>query len=370
MSLYEFNYNFEYIINHNISINIIKCRSILNFSLNKKLIVDIIELINMFYSDIICNLNQDSKLSLIKRYSYELGYNQDYLCYIKPIKLYISTFNEYNVMNETILREAGFWGANPNLNMFIVNLEENIKIINSFYFGSQGIDKNKFIDFCEKANIFMILYHKRIELESTEYFNKFEKLEKMLTTVEDHAEFKNVLSTIYCDEFLKKKKESAKKREKKNKLFSYTNSQNKFVDDIISLSNNVIELSKCHKNNFCNIKRVGKSSLHIVTGDGFYYKINICIFDDNYYYFVDIKEQLIISKNDIIDNPAIEWILLVNFIEFHLRINFNIPSDINLKNQTSKYYQIRDKIMIKDESKEVNEKELKDLWSNGKLFVF
>ena len=37
MSLYEFSYNLQYILNTNEAIKIIKCRSILNFTKRKKL---------------------------------------------------------------------------------------------------------------------------------------------------------------------------------------------------------------------------------------------------------------------------------------------------------------------------------------------
>ena len=54
-----------------------------------------------------------------------------------------------------------------------------------------------------------------------------------------------------------------------------------------------------------------------------------------------MKEQEIIRKSDIIIKPWLhKWCLLINFIEFHLKMKMSIPSDINLESHTTKFNEI------------------------------
>ena len=119
-----------------------------------------------------------------------------------------------------------------------------------------------------------------------------------------------------------------------------------------------------------DIKKVGKSTLHIVNGDSFSLKINLCLFDNGDYYFVKIKEQEVICKTDFINSSepkAPEICILINFIELHKSMNLQIPADINLKTHTSLFWAVNSEIMKQDKSIEENDKEFISIWSTGKL---
>ena len=83
-----------------------------------------------------------------------------------------------------------------------------------------------------------------------------------------------------------------------------------------------------------------------------------------------MKEQEIIRKSDIISKPWEEWCILINFIEFHLKMKMSIPSDINLESQTTRFYEIHSKVMAQDKPINDNKKEFRDIWSNGNLFTY
>ena len=144
------------------------------------------------------------------------------------------------------------------------------------------------------------------------------------------------------------------------------------------MNNNYIH---CKKNKYTYLNEkdiflVGKSSLHIVSGEGFYNKVNLSLLDTGDYYFTFIKQQIILTKSDIIKNNTdhilhnIEWCLLINFIEFHLSMKLNIPVDINLNGQTNIFYHVNDKIMKQNKTKEENMIEFTNLWSTGKLLTY
>ena len=381
MSLYEVPFKLRFVYNNDYSQNLLCRLMILNFAK-----INITDKCNLV-SDIICSINDKFKTikfnnDIITKFLQEN--NIDMFSYDKIIKLHISTLDQYDTMAETIIKNSGFWDASSSKHMFIVNLEEQLKIINSYYyngFTNNGPQVNKFKRVCQEIDIFSILYNTRKELEDMKYFNSWKNRNIYLLQIVKKTE---VLSIVKEGEkLIELHKKMQEKRNERYKMYNYSDSEEIFCDNIVSLCNDMLIMIAKEKQSYGNrkdkelqfmklddFKKVGKSTLHLVKGDGFYHKINLCLFDNGDYYFVKMKEQEIICKSDIISKPCMEWCLLIDFIEFHLKMKMSIPSDINLVSQTMRYYEIENKIMTQDKSKEDNHKEFKDIWLNGNLLTY
>ena len=368
MSLYEVPYKLPCIVKKGHALDILKCMMILNFvkavSIITKLPFDIIELIGKKIHEI------NISTIILERHSFNCGYTdiKEYLCYYKLIKLHISTLDKYeSTFNPVILQAAGFWGASPEAHMFIVNLEEQVKIINSHYyrrFMYEGPLVSEFLEFLKKTDIFYILYHTRKVLTTERYFND------NLGIISDMG---------ILEKEIQKLKDAQKRQSDNKKNYNFFDSEEEFGNDIVAICNDMNEYRKKNDDYSLqflkedDIKTVGKSSLHLVSGDGFYFQINLCLFDNGDYYFVKIKNQEVICKTDIVEGTesrAPEMCMLINFIELHIAMNIQVPSDINLKSLTSIFWTIYSKIMKQDKSKEENEKEFIDIWSTGKLTIW
>lgn len=364
MTLYEITHNLKYILNTDDAINLIKNKILLNIVKCEELPLDIILIIKHNYLNLMKNILNENKLNLIKKYSQEIGYNDEYLYYYKPIKLHVSTFSTYENINEFTIKSCGFYNCNTN-NIFIVNLEEQLKIINSFYYNE--ISSEKINEFFKNYNIFKTLYYTSEFLDKCKISDSINKLLSDYNISEEEIEHNDI------EEFLKTKEEIMIKKKEFDNLYDYKKSQIEFVNYISVLSEEIITISYNLKSSFFDndmIKKVGKSSLNIVSGDGFYHTINICLLDNNDYYFVDIKSQNIIRKIDVIKEPLMEWCLLVNFIECHISMKLPIPTDINLNKQITVYLGVKDKIMKQYKPINENIDEFIKIWSTGKLLIY
>ena len=393
MSLYEVSYNMPFVIKTLWANKIIKRLSILNFSKNTMISLDIVELINKEVNKI----SDFTKEDIIKRYCKEIGSNIEHLCHFKNIKLYISTLSNHNMMDEVVIRESGFWGASSSKHMFIVNLEENLKIINSYYYNSftdKGPQLSQFKRLCQETDIFSILYNTRKDLENSNYFTSsideaIDELWNMSSLVKDEDRDSQInKSNLKCKKIIEQRKTQRDEHYEKLKIYAYYTSEEIFCDNIVSLCNDMqiviakeklLSINQSYGNRknkdllsmkISDFKKVGKSSIHVVSHLRFFHKINLCLFDNGDYYFVKMKEQEIIRKSDIISKPWEEWCILINFIEFHLKMKMSIPSDINLESQTTRFYEINSKVMAQDKPMNDNRKEFRDIWSNGNLFTY
>lgn len=371
MSLYEISYRLPYVVKLDHALDIFKCMIILNFvkaviTMFPNIPFDIIEIIGKK----IHKLNIGNKI--LERHSLNCGYTgiEDYLCYYKIIKLHISLLEDIYecTFNSAILQAAGFWNANSAEHMFIVNLKEKVKIINSHYYRGLSLrDSIASILFSnlKKNNIYNILYHTRKILHIEQFVNYYNKYSSTTKSIENELQKQNDILS--------------KQPDKKN--YEFLLSEKKFSEDMEAIYRDMNEYTK-HKYVLyqCeltflqkdDIKKVGKSTLHIVNGDSFSLKINLCLFDNGDYYFVKIleKDQEIICKTDFINSyepkaPAI--CILINFIELHKSMNLPIPADINLKSHTSLFLAVNSEIMKQDKSIEENDKEFISIWSTGKL---
>ena len=203
MGLYEISYRLPYVVKLDHGLDMLKCMIILNFvkaviTMFPNIPFDIVEIIGKK----IHKLNIGNRI--LERHSLNCGYTgiEDYLCYYKIIKLHISSLEDiYDcTFNPIILQTAGFWSANSANHMFIVNLEEKVKIINSHYYMGLPLRDSIasiFLKFSKKNNIYNTLYHTReiLKIEQfVNYYNEYGSTTKSIELENELQKLNDILS--------------------------------------------------------------------------------------------------------------------------------------------------------------------------------
>ena len=156
MSVLEIEVCFPKLLKDEYVYELLKIRNILKLVGSDILKTDIISIISSKLKD--KTLNEKKVIERFREQNFDAFHHN------RNIKLYISTA-EHNVFNQMVIKEAGFW--NPKLHLFLVNLEEKLKILNSHYIDS----KKQLETYFYGSDVYDIIFYTRSFLDKSRYFN-------------------------------------------------------------------------------------------------------------------------------------------------------------------------------------------------------